>query len=295
MAGHRAVVAAGVLALAACADRSDLPFPEGAHRVEDGALSEMSGLVASGGDPQVLWSINDSGSFARLYRLGVRGEALGRVRVAGAWLHDTETLARWRSGGRDWLLIGDVGDNRTRRDHVVVHAVEEPASDATRAEIAWSVRFRYPDGARDAEAMAVDPGTGDLLVLSKRDKPPRLYRVPLSASAGDAIATAEYVGSPAAGTIRGAVTGLDIGDDGRDLVVLSYDGLYVWHRGDGEAWAEVLARAPHAVTRPAMAKAEAMALGHDGSRILVGSEKVPTPLWSGAHPTREAPRVAAPR
>ena len=97
MAGHRAVVAAGVLALAACADRSDLPFPEGAHRVEDGALSEMSGLVASGGDPQVLWSINDSGSFARLYRLGVRGEALGRVRVAGAWLHDTETLARWRS------------------------------------------------------------------------------------------------------------------------------------------------------------------------------------------------------
>ena len=119
MAGHRAVVAAGVLALAACADRSDLPFPEGAHRVEDGALSEMSGLVASGGDPQVLWSINDSGSFARLYRLGVRGEALGRVRVAGAWLHDTETLARWRSGGRDWLLIGDVGDNRTRRDHVV--------------------------------------------------------------------------------------------------------------------------------------------------------------------------------
>jgi hypothetical protein len=58
----------------------------------------MSGLVASHRQPGVLWSINDSGSFARLYRLGPEGQALGRVRVTGAWLHDTETLARWRAG-----------------------------------------------------------------------------------------------------------------------------------------------------------------------------------------------------
>ena len=275
------------LGLGACAGSSDLPFPDGAHRVEDSALSEMSGLVASHRDPGVLWGINDSGSFPRLYRIGERGEALGRVFVTGAWLHDTETLARWRGDGHDWLLIGDVGDNKARRDHVVVHAVAEPAPDASSAGIAWSLRFRYPDGARDAEAMAVDAPRGELLVLTKREKPARLYRVPLTTQAGATIATAEYLGSPPPGAIRGAVTGLDIGDGGRELVVLTYHGLYVWHRDADEPWAAVLARAPVAVERPEMAKAEAMALTRNGGRIVVGSEERPTPLWSGDTP---APR-----
>jgi hypothetical protein len=280
-----ALVVPVALGLAACAGSSDLPFPEGAHRVEDAALSEMSGLVASRRDPGVLWGINDSGSLPRLYRLGERGEALGRVFVTGAWLHDTETLARWRGDGGDWLLVGDIGDNKARRDHVVVHAVAEPAPDAERAAIAWSLRFRYPDGARDAEAMAVDAQRDELLVLTKREEPPRLYRVPLTTRAGESIATAEYLGSPPPGVIRGAVTGLDLGDDGTELVVLTYHGLYVWHRAAGEPWATVLARAPVAVERPAMAKAEAMALTAGGGRIVVGSEKRPTPLWSGDTPS----------
>lgn len=270
------------ITLGGCAGSSDLPFPENAHRVQDTALSEMSGLVASHRQPGVLWSINDSGSFPRLYRLGERGEALGRVRVTGAWLHDTETLARWRGEAHDWLLIGDVGDNRARRDHVVVHAVAEPAAAATRAPIAWSLRFRYPDGPRDAEGIAVDQQRGDLLVLSKRDEPARLYRVPLAARGG--VAVAEFLGSPAPDIVRGAVTGLDLGDDGHELVVLTYHGLYVWRRTGDEPWSTVLARDPVIVERPAMAKAEAMALAPDGGRILVGSEKHPTPLWSGAAP-----------
>lgn len=265
------------LALVACADSGHVP--EGAHTVQDRALSEMSGLVASHRQPGVLWSINDSGSFARLYRIGVQGQALGRVKVSGAWLHDTEALARWRQPERDWLLIGDVGDNRRRRDDVVVHAVAEPNSDEDRTHIAWSLRFRYPDGPRDAEGIAVDQARGDLLVLSKRDQPARLYRIPLSAhDQGEAI-VAEYLGSPRPGAIEGAVTGLDLSEDGHRLAVLTYRGLYLWRRDGDEAWAQVLQRAPQALPLPAMRKAEAMALHATPGSILVGSELRPTPLW----------------
>lgn len=267
------------LALVACADGDPAPFPEGAHEVEDRALSEMSGLVASHRQPGVLWSINDSGSFARLYRVGVQGQALGRVKVSGAWLHDTEALARWRQPERDWLLIGDVGDNRARRDDVVVHAVAEPATDEKRARIAWSLRFRYPDGPRDAEGIAVDQHRGDLLVLSKRDQPARLYRVPLSAHGDDEVVTAEFVGSLQPGAIEGAVTGLDLSEDGRRLAVLTYSGLYLWRRDGDESWSRTLQRAPQALPRPAMRKAEAMALHPEPGSILVGSEQRPTPLW----------------
>lgn len=267
------------LALVACADGEPVPFPEGAHEVQDRALSEMSGLVASHRQPGVLWSINDSGSFARLYRVGVQGQALGRVKVSGAWLHDTESLARWQQPERDWLLIGDVGDNRARRDHVAVHAVAEPAADEDRARIAWSLRYRYPDGPRDAEGIAVDQHHGDLLVLSKRDRPARLYRIPLSAHDQDEPVTAEYLGSPRPDAIEGAVTGLDLSEDGRKLAVLTYRGLYLWRRNGDEPWAQVLQRAPQVLPMPAMRKAEAMALHATPGSVLVGSEKRPTPLW----------------
>lgn len=278
----RSLLPLALLGLAACSGGGAGTLPDGAHRVQDPALAEMSGLVASHRQPGVLWSINDSGSFARLYRLGSEGQALGRVWVSGAWLHDTETLARWRQPERDWLLIGDVGDNRARRDHVVVHAVREPDPQATHTRIAWSLRFRYPDGARDAEGIAVDQARGDLLVLSKRDRPARLYRVPLAA-AGIAPATAEYLGSPRPGAVDGAVTGLDLSDDGRELAVLTYSGLYLWRRADGEHWSQVLQREPVALPRPEMRKAEAVALAPLSGSVLVGSEKRPTPLWVGRY------------
>ncbi len=274
---------ASVLCLAACSGGEAESFPDGAHRVQDRALAEMSGLVASHRQSGVLWSINDSGNFARLYRLGSEGQALGRVWVSGAWLHDTETMARWRGDGRDWLLIGDVGDNRARRDHVVVHAVPEPDAQATHARIAWSLRFRYPDGARDVEGIAVDQDRGDLLVLSKRDQPARLYRVPLAGRTDPTPATAEYLGSPRHGAMEGAVTGLDLSEDGRELAVLTYSGLYLWRRDADEAWAQVLQRDPAVLPRPAMRKAEAMALSPTPGTVLVGSEKRPTPLWVGRY------------
>lgn len=282
-----------VLCLAACSGGEAQRLPEGAHAVQDPALAEMSGLVASHRQPGVLWSINDSGNFARLYRLGSEGQALGRVWVSGAWLHDTETLARWRQPGRDWLLIGDVGDNRARRDHVVVHAVPEPDPAATHARIAWSLRFRYPDGARDAEGIAVDQSRGELLVLSKRDQPARLYRVPLATASANPV-IADYLGSPRPGAIEGAVTGLDLSEDGRELVVLTYHGLYVWRRDGGEAWSRVLQRAPRALPRPAMQKAEAMALAATAGTVLVGSEERPTPLWTGRYSDPAAGAATSP-
>lgn len=273
------MLAAALLALAGCGGEP-APLPEGAVAVQDRKLDEMSGLAASRAQPGVLWAINDSGNAGRLFRLGEDGSALGRVDVDGAWLRDSESLAYWNEDGRHWLLIGDVGDNRGWRGSVVVHAVPEPAPGQEDVDIAWSLRFRYPDGARDAEAITVDAQAGDLLVLSKRDRPARLYRVPLSARHGDGIVQAEYLASLPEGAIAGAVTDLDLSEDGRNLLVLSYGGLYRWQRMPGEAWPEVLARAPESLPRPAMRKAEALTLTATPGQVLIGAEQWPAPLWS---------------
>lgn len=284
-----AAAAALAAALAACG-QDEGRVPPGAAQVQDPALDEMSGLVASAAQPGVLWAINDSGSRARLFRLGPDGAALGRVAVDGPWLRDAESLDRWSDGGREWLLIGDVGDNRGWRDDVAVHALAEPARADTTARIAWTLRFRYPDGARDAEAIAVDPVRGDLLVLSKREDRPRLYRVPLSAR-GATVATAAFVAALPA-PLGAEATDMVVLGRAEALVVLTYRGLHLWRRLPGEDWAEALARPPASWPLPSMRKAEALAVSQDGRRLLVGSEHRPTPLWSTPLPA-SAPAAPA--
>jgi hypothetical protein len=273
--------AAVVLALAAvagCAEHSPHPLPEGAFLVQDRALSEMSGLEASVRDPGVLWSINDSGSRPRLFRLGSRGEDLGRVAVRGTtWLsNDWETLAVWREGDIDWLLLGDVGDNKERRPYVNVYAVREPALGATEATVEWTLRFRYPEGPRDAEGITVDAASGSLLVLSKRETPQRLYRVPLSARGNAVPVLAEAIA--AMPRLSAQATGLDITHDGGALVVLTYAAVYVWPRAEGQDWASVLSSPVERRALPPMSKAEAMATGPEPGIVYVGSERLPTPL-----------------
>jgi hypothetical protein len=277
--GRRLALAVGVIAgVAGCAERSPHPLPPGAFEVQDRALSEMSGLEASVRDPGVLWSINDSGSRPRLFRLGRRGEDLGRVTVRGtAWLsNDWETLAMWREGGNDWLLLGDVGDNKQRRDHVNVYAVREPAPGDTEATVAWTLRFRYPDGPRDAEGITVDAASGSLLVLSKRETPQRLYRVPLSARGAAVPVVAEPVAVMP--RLSAQATGLDITHDGRALVVLTYEAVYVWTREAGQDWAGALGSRAERRALPPMSKAEAMATGPEPGVVYVGSERLPAPL-----------------
>lgn len=263
-----------------CARESDVMFPPGAALVEDRALSEMSGLEASPRDPGVFWSINDSGSRARLFRLDADGRSLGRVAVKGAFIRDSESLALWREkpGEREWLLIGDVGDNRGWRGEVRIHAVAEPALDIDEARIEWTLRFRYPDGPRDAEGIAVDHCHGELLILTKRDRPPRLYRVPLRAADSSEPVVAEFLATLPDEGVQGSVTGLDVSKDGRLLAVLTYRGLYVWEREAHADWRDVLQTAPRRLPLPAMRKAEAMAFDHAADAIFVGSEKRPTPF-----------------
>jgi len=285
VARHRAVprwpaLLAGLALAIACSPTHDLPLPEGAYVIEDRGLSEMSGLEASPTQPGVLWSVNDSGSIPRLFRLGMQGQDLGRVRLRGAWVRDAETLAVWREGETTWLLIGDVGDNRGLRSQVAVHAVAEPGPNDTEARVAWSITFSYPGGPRDAEGIAVDHRSGDILVLTKREAAPRLYRVPLSARDAAAPVVAELLAQLPANSLDGEVTGLDLTKDGTRLAVLSYRGLYVWSRHADEPWSDVLARMPQSLDLPRMRKAEAMAFDASGESILVGSERLPAPLLS---------------
>lgn len=197
--------------------------------VRTAAATELSGLVLVG---SVLWTHNDSGDSARLFALDLHGRLRQEVLVAGAENFDWEDIAAFKGS----LYVGDIGDNLAQRAEIVVYRV--PSRSQTGAVTAQRIPLRYPDGAHDAEALLVDPSTGDLVIVTKTlSGAPRVYAAP-----------------PAGGTLRRVgrlrtgnalqVTAGDVSADGGTVVLRTYDRLFVWSRRRGESLASVFRREP---------------------------------------------------
>lgn len=257
-------------------------------------LDELSGLAVSRRDATVLWGHNDTGGGAVLYRIGPSGEDLGAIAVEGARAYDWEDLAAFEHDGAPALLVADTGDNFALRSEATLYAVSDPGREGAPA-LLWRLRFRYPDGARDCEAAAVDMAAREILLVSKRDARPRLYRVPLPQRTPQAVQTAEYLGEvgglpqPAASlgeilfawfsSYRDSPTALAVSRDGLTAVLVTYRQAYVYRRAPAVAWAQAFEK-PVALLAlpPALEQVEAAALSPDGRELIVGSEGSPARL-----------------
>jgi len=201
------------------------------------SLRESSGLALSRRNPGVLWSHNDSGDDEIIYATNEAGEELARFDVPGSNHEDWEdiSLGPCPDAERDCLYIGDVGDNRARRETVDVYVVPEPDVSVTdrgkrgETEQALHLRIRYPDGPKDVEAMALD-SHGRLLFVSKgRRGPIVLYSIDREAMEPEAEIIPRMLGelpfAPARQLGRW-VTGMAISPNGQTAVVRTYTELY---------------------------------------------------------------------
>jgi hypothetical protein len=264
-----------------------------AGRLQAADLLETSGLAASRRLPGVLWALNDSGNRPVLYALDIEGADLGQVTLAGVENVDWEDLAAFSWRGDPWLLVADVGDNCGRRSHVVLHALPEPQADeqgrfSGELRPAWSVRFAYPDGPRNCEAVAVDEAAGEILLLSKRIEPPVLYRLPLeplfsgSPIVAAPLARLTTLPSPEPidfllpfGRYLSQPTAMDLSPDGLSLVVLTYRHACLYRRLPGEPWDACLTRTPQVIELPGfflLPQREAACFSADGRSLFVTGE-----------------------
>lgn len=294
----RALLAAGVFALPAAAEAQTRANAPGSERavlealVTDERISEISGLAASRRHEGIYWVHNDGDNPAELYAIDGTGSLRATLRIAGLRNVDWEDLDAFEHEGRSYLLIADVGDNGGMRGELRLIVVEEPQSlgDAEHAP-AWVVRFHWPDGPRDCEAVAVDARAGEVLLISKKRVPPELFRVSLQprdatlqvaerigSLAGIAQPTAEdLVRNPVYGRYRSQVTGADISPDGRLLAVLNYRTAYLWSRAS-EGWGETVRQRPRVLDFPWIPQAEAIGFDASGLNLWIGSERLPAPL-----------------
>lgn len=247
--------------------------------VADPVLDESSGLIASRRNPGLLWTHNDSGDEPRLYCLTGEAARCGTWTVTGAEAFDWEDIAAGPGpvAGRSYLFVGDIGDNRRARAHVVVYRVPEPMAPhagegAAVTASAVPLRLRYEDGPHDAEALLVHPATGDLFVITKDLDGPGVYRAAQGSAVLARVADLDLEAAD-------VVTGADITPDGRRVVVCTYGQGYemtlpAGARDFDEIWAQ--SRRPILLAR--RDQGEAIAYRLDGGAVLTTSEHSPFPL-----------------
>jgi hypothetical protein len=291
-------VVLALLALAAApaaaplAQASTTTAPELVGLIRERGLAEISGIAASRRHAGIFWVHNDSGYAPAVHAIDRSGRRLATISIEGVAGVDFEDIAAFERGGRHFLLIADTGDNGGLRSVLELVVIEEPERliDA-RIEPAWVQRFRWPDGPRDVEAVAVDAATGAVLFVSKKRVPPELLQLPLgptstvqSASWLSTLAgieqprPPELAGNPRFGRYRAQITAADIAPDGSAMAVLNYRRAHLYRRREGEAWAQALARPPLALEFGWAAQAEALAFDAAGDALWISGERLPAPL-----------------
>ncbi len=245
-------------------------------------VHESSGIACSRVADGRWWTHNDSGDAPRLFAFD-RAGATRAFDVTGAEAVDWEDLCSFEQGGEGWLVIGDTGNNKSKRKSVTLYLVEEPRSleGTTSLAVARRLEVRYEDGRHDCEGIAVDPVAGQLLLVTKVRKGqarPAVYSVPLAAlRAGDEAVARKLADLPA--PVPQLTTSLDVSPDGLRLVVLSYGDAYGWTRSQGEGWAAALARDPVRIALPGRGQGEALCFGRDGRALHLTSEGQPCQVW----------------
>lgn len=258
-------------------------------RVTSPMLDEISGVVASRAQPGVLFVHDDSGTGALVFAIDLEGTLLGQWTYQGAPSFDWEDIAiEVVPGAPDRLWLGDVGDNRARhssadaRSSITIVRIEEPTIDRARAPIVETrttfdtITLRYPDRPHDCEAIAIDPQTGDLLLVAKEGGGTSgVFRLPAPVADG-ADVVLEELGTIEAGPM---VTASDIAPDARELIVRTYRSVLLWERFPEQTWSEAIARTPRVMPSAAEPQGESITFTADGSAYLTIGEGENVPIW----------------
>jgi hypothetical protein len=263
------------------------------------AVRESSGVVASRRTPGLFWTHNDSGDGPFVYAFDRAGRSRGTWRVAGAQARDWEDIAAGPgpTRGETYLYAGDIGDNDHQREFVVVYrfpepqvGADEPAGSANavrETQPAETIRIKYPDGARNAEALLVHPQTGDLYVVTKAAASAGVYKLAAPYAAGEVNTFARVAELRGPDFFGSLVTGGDISPDGARVALCDYaQGYELTLPAGAKGFDDIWTQKPAAVPLGLRLQGESVCYRLDGAALLATSEKTPTPLIEVMLPKR---------
>jgi hypothetical protein len=268
-------------------------------------LVEISGIASSRAHENVLWAHNDSGDTARVFAMDTAGAHIASFEFVAVPAVDWEAMGvgPGPDEGTSYLYMGDIGDNNRVREEITVYrAPEPPVSAEGDTPVPPNIMefdaltLRYPDGAHDAEALMIDPVSGDLIIVTKNiaSGTGLVFRADGQAGAG-AVQPLERVAEIDFSALRSQInvpegapnlvaglphipTAGDITQDGSLVTIRTYGGIFIWTREEGTTVGEAFAGEPCLAPAALEQQGEAIAFNATGTGYITISEGMNPPI-----------------
>ncbi len=258
--------------------------------LKDREINESSGLILSQRNADCFWTHNDSGDSPRLFLIHRDGRTIARVKIERATAIDWEDITIATINGSPMLIVGDIGGNALKREHVTLYVISEPQFpfDAKRpltpiessVSVEATIEVTFGGGVTNYEGLAVDANATSIVIFEKALLGARVYSIPLpSLSKKKVNVQATEIGQ----TSVPYACACDISKDSRSMVVTTYLVGFLFTRrtkanGLLEEWSETFQREPTSFPLPKLRQTEAVCFSADGKSIFLTSEHTPTPL-----------------
>jgi dipeptidyl aminopeptidase/acylaminoacyl peptidase len=190
-------------------------------------LDEASGLDYSLVNAGILWSHNDSGGAAAIYALDAEGKLVTTLQLHGITNRDWEDIAVAKDPktGKSQIYIGEIGDNGAKYSSIKIYKVDEPTLNLQDTllicKAVETIEIQYEDGPRDAEALFVEPRSGSIYIISKREAEVGVYIVAYPYST-TSLNIAKKIGT----LPLSWVTAADISPNGKQVLLKTYTGVF---------------------------------------------------------------------
>lgn len=245
--------------------------------IDSPEVCESSGLVRCSADARLLWTHNDSGGAPAIVAIDRQGKIHGVVTIENAANRDWEELTTLQLNGVTWLILADCGNNLLKEQPVTLYFVREPSLTAKRAPCEFKMDVRFESGARNCEAVTVDPVEQKILFATKvASGRCEVFEMPIPAikqEESGARLTEPVIARRIAAPELTLATGMCLSADGRRLVIVNYQRGFEYCRAAGESWETVFSRAPKRIDLSwRMPQREAVCFDGDDRSLLMTSE-----------------------
>ncbi len=244
-------------------------------------IKESSGLACGRNEGHLFWTHNDSGAGPILYAFNASGEIRAEVTLNGVRNQDWEDMASFSHGGSHYLMVGAIGDNDNKRTNYSIHIILEPTIPTEgpkaiiSANVHTTINFMYEDGPHNCESIAMDPEDRTIYLATKHTREsgisPAIYALnwPILSTTEPVIAR-----RMATLDLPSQATAMDIAQDGRRAVVLTYQDAYEFVRRRDETWSEAFGRSPREISMPRRLQGESICygVGNDDKTLYLTSE-----------------------
>lgn len=239
--------------------------------LENKEIEEASGMAFSRDHDGLIYTHNDSGGGRRIYVIDSLGKGTGVFKLKGVWNRDWEDIAvgPGPDPNLNYVYVGEIGDNQLKYTNIFIYRFPEPEQFLEAMEVEPEIlKLSYPDGAKDAETLMVDPISKDIFILTKRDSLNILYKTTQEAFESKEAVLEKVMELPFTMSVAG-----DISADGKEILIKNYFTVYYWKRNENETIAQALARDPLILPYKPEPQGEAIGFHPNGKSYFTLSEK----------------------